>query len=260
MDADPRVVAVEGHFVELFRGVRSGLLRQHPDTDVLVYTSDLDLPLCSGALAPRFAPGQERHRAHEVLDLLVANGHPFMWWAGSLTRSDAVDAVLLERGLVPDGGSPGMYAALPALDLPAPDPRVEVCRTEEDMRASFEVFASAFEIPDEFVPAFLELWQSLDDGVQLSARVDGEVVGCASGAVIDGVMGVYNVGTLPAARRRGVGRALTAELMRIGARRGCRAAILHASELGHPVYRALGFEDVCEVYRHVWLPATTVAA
>jgi hypothetical protein len=42
--------------------------------------------------------------------------------------------------------------------------------------------------------------------------------------------------------------------MRHGRDRGCHSSILHASEMGYPVYRALGFEHVTDVHQHVWIP------
>jgi predicted GNAT family acetyltransferase len=79
-------------------------------------------------------------------------------------------------------------------------------------------------------------------------------VGCAAGVALDGVMGVYNVGVLPAARRRGVGAAVTAALVARGVELGCHAAILHATTLGFPVYEGIGFTHVTDVHQYVWLP------
>ena len=57
------------------------------------------------------------------------------------------------------------------------------------------------------------------------------------------VLGVFNVATVPGARGRGVGRAVTLAALRDGAAAGCRMAVLQASEMGHPVYERLGFRD-----------------
>jgi GNAT superfamily N-acetyltransferase len=93
-----------------------------------------------------------------------------------------------------------------------------------------------------------------DEYVSLLARLDGVPVGCGSGFVHDGVLGVYNIATLEEARGRGIGYAVTAALLAEGRRRGCRHAVLHASEEGRPVYERLGFEAVCDVPQYVWLP------
>jgi GNAT superfamily N-acetyltransferase len=247
---------VERHFVELIAGLDTPVLRRMPDRDVLLYLSEVPLPIFSGAVAPQFAAGTEAERTNEVLDVLFANGQPFQWWAGPLTHTDRVAAVVEGRGLVTEGPTPGMHADLALVTLPAPNGEVVIdrCRTREEWLEANRVFTEAFGIPADFAEVFVDLWQAADRPVQLVARLDGVPVGCAAGLAIDGVMGVYNVGTLEAARRQGVGRALTAELMRIGRRLGCHSSILHASALGYPVYLSLGYEHVTDVHQSVWLP------
>lgn len=257
MAGDARAAMVEQSYVSLLERARSPLMRRMPDTDVLLYLSDLPIPICSGALAPHFAAGQERLRAGEALDVLFGNGQPFQWWSGPLSSSEVAEEVVRERGLVTEGLTPGMHADLALVSLPNPSStvRVQQCVGPEEWLEANRVFARAFSLPLDFADPFVEILGSVDGVIQLSARLDGEVVGCAAGAMRDGVMGVYNVGTLEPARRRGVGRALTAELMRIGRDRGCHSTILHASEMGYPVYLGLGFEHVTDVSQYVWLPA-----
>ena len=61
--------------------------------------------------------------------------------------------------------------------------------------------------------------------------------------VVDGVAAVFGVATVPAYRRRGLGRAMTLAVLHEGARRGADLAFLNPSDSGDPVYRALGFTD-----------------
>jgi GNAT superfamily N-acetyltransferase len=74
-------------------------------------------------------------------------------------------------------------------------------------------------------------------------------VGYADGApVVSGLgwrtgrtIGVYAIATLPKARRRGYGAAMTARVVTDGLANGCDLAALQASELGRPIYERLGF-------------------
>ncbi|HEV7195471.1 MAG TPA: GNAT family N-acetyltransferase [Pedococcus sp.] len=265
---DLRVRMVEDHYVSVMRTLTSStssIVRRLPDEDVLGYVSDIPFPLFSGAVAPSFAPGSEVRRAEEVLRVLSANGQPFQWWAGPRTRSPAIEDLLSARGLVTGGLTPGMHADLAAVDLTSQhgavgevgevaEVGVTVCATEGEWLAANRVFVEAFELPGQLLDVFTRVWRDVPGLVQLVARLEGEPVGCAAGVALDGVMGVYNVGTVEAARRRGVGRALTAAMMRIGRDQGCHSAILHASELGYPVYESLGFDHVTDVSQYVWLP------
>jgi ribosomal protein S18 acetylase RimI-like enzyme len=55
-------------------------------------------------------------------------------------------------------------------------------------------------------------------------------------------IGVYNIATIPTARRRGFGEAMTARVIADGAAAGCDVAALQASWMGRPIYARLGFQ------------------
>jgi len=59
-----------------------------------------------------------------------------------------------------------------------------------------------------------------------------------------GVAGIYSCGVVPAARRQGVGKAVTLAACQFAQTMGCPGAILNATEIGTPMYRRLGFESV----------------
>jgi predicted acetyltransferase len=63
---------------------------------------------------------------------------------------------------------------------------------------------------------------------------------------------ILNVTTIPEFRGRGFGRALTLAAMRAGAELGARIAVLQSTEMGHGVYRRLGFEPFGRYRRCVW--------
>jgi ribosomal protein S18 acetylase RimI-like enzyme len=79
------------------------------------------------------------------------------------------------------------------------------------------------------------------------ARLDGELVGGAAGAVFRGTGGsggtgwVGGVAVVPAHRRVGLGGALTEAIVEFLEGRGVATVLLHATALGRPVYERLGF-------------------
>ena len=77
-------------------------------------------------------------------------------------------------------------------------------------------------------------------------RLDGRAVGTAVAIRSGDVSRIYAVGTLPVARRRGVGSALTWAAVDAGRAWGCHAVVLQASEMGLPVYIGMGFRTVVE--------------
>jgi ribosomal protein S18 acetylase RimI-like enzyme len=56
--------------------------------------------------------------------------------------------------------------------------------------------------------------------------------------------GIFNVGTIERARRRGLGTALTALAVHEAADRGCATATLQSTPMAERVYTAVGFRDL----------------
>jgi GNAT superfamily N-acetyltransferase len=87
-------------------------------------------------------------------------------------------------------------------------------------------------------------------------------VGYAEGApVVSGLgwrtgrtIGVYAISTIPAARRRGYGAAMTARVVTDGLAAGCEVAVLQASEVGRPIYERLGFRVDVRYIAYASLP------
>ena len=77
-------------------------------------------------------------------------------------------------------------------------------------------------------------------------RIDGVLVATAP------VPLVVNVYTEPAWRRRGIAQALMITLMKWAAGQGFDRVVLHASDAGRSLYRALGFVTTNEMR---WIPA-----
>jgi hypothetical protein len=84
-----------------------------------------------------------------------------------------------------------------------------------------------------------------DPDVQLvTAYLDDRPVGTSLALRTGDVAGVYAVGTVADARRRGVGTAATWGAVASGRAWGCDMIVLQSSEMGFPVYHAMGFRTV----------------
>ena len=85
----------------------------------------------------------------------------------------------------------------------------------------------------------------------LFARLDGESVTAAMAFDHDGDCGIYNVGTLEHARRRGLATALTAVHLHDAAARGCTTASVQSTGMAERVYAAVGFRDLGLILEYV---------
>jgi len=77
------------------------------------------------------------------------------------------------------------------------------------------------------------------------AALEGDPVAVAAAIRSGSTLGVYAVGTAERARRRGLGRAVTSAVIDAGVDAwGSRLAVLQSSQMGHGVYRSMGFVDI----------------
>ena len=136
-------------------------------------------------------------------------------------------------------------------DLPdeAPPAGVALERVSDTgtFREVSRVVVEGFEAPSELVPA-IERFGALgfdpaNPQRTFLARLDGRPVGTALSVRAGEVLGIFNVATIPDARGRGVGRAVTLAALRDGAAAGCTMAVLQSSDMGHSVYQRIGFRD-----------------
>jgi Acetyltransferase (GNAT) domain len=89
-------------------------------------------------------------------------------------------------------------------------------------------------------------------GTLYVGELDGIPVATAVRGTSYGIAGIGGVSTVPAARRRGIGAAITWRAALDGLAEGCDASFLEASEMGYGVYARMGYRHVVDF--HVWNP------
>jgi GNAT superfamily N-acetyltransferase len=255
---DARVAAVEDNLEHFLRTVsQAPMLERGPDDDVVCWWSGHPDPILNAITAARFGVGDVERRAREVVGPYLDRGLPFMWWSAPSGHAVELAPVLTGLGLV-HLEVPGMYVEMRSPIRPRLDDRAVVRQVAgvADLHESCAVMLEGFEIPSEVHEPYLDLITLLDGDalVQVTAWWEGDPVGCGTAWISGDTAGLYNITTLERARRRGIGRAVTATLMDAALARGARRAILHASDAGLAVYRRLGFETVCQVPQFLWLP------
>ncbi len=262
MTGDPRIAPVESNLFDWAPLFDTPEIEVHEDPDTFWWTSDIDFPMFTGAMNARFAAADAARRTHEVLDRLIGNGRPFLWWLTPSSRSPELEAVLVERGLVVDEPTVGMHLDLSdvSLDQTPPDGVTVEVSTDGTVDATILAMCDGFGMSRDLLGTFRDLLTRENGAIQVVnvlARVGGRPVGAGTLAVTGRIAGLYNIAVLEEARGHGVGRAVTTELVRLGVERGCTESILHATPLGLPVYARLGYQPVCEITQYLWMPAAS---
>jgi GNAT superfamily N-acetyltransferase len=178
-----------------------------------------------------------------ALDCIRAEQLPFVVHVRADRPADVAAARAL--GLTGDERLP-CFALEPGTAPSAPE-GLEIVRVDgESFDGFLDAMVAGFDMPRAlgmqlFPPNVLDA-----PGVRgYLGRVSGQPVATAVGVRTDDVMGIYSVATVPEARGRGYGTALTWATM-ADADPPLRACVLQASAMGRPVYERMGFRLVCE--------------
>lgn len=185
----------------------------------------------------------------EALTWVRAENVPF---AARLEESlvPPVAAVLVRHGLMRDPvPMPGMVMQ-PIPGKPAPASGVEVVNVDDDSYADFIQVLIATGLPEDWAArAFPRHLLVADHLSFFMATLDGRPVGTSLAVKTGDLGGIYSVGTVEEARRRGVGSAVTWAAVEQIRDWGCTAAVLQSSAMGYPIYRSMGFEEVVRYAR-----------
>jgi ribosomal protein S18 acetylase RimI-like enzyme len=182
---------------------------------------------------------------------------------GPLSTPGDLAGRLVRRGWIHDEDLPWMAAPIARLLEPGPEPPpglvVEAVDDDDAQARWLSVMSDGFGMGADGREAMARLASAVGYGKDRPWRrfvgsIDGRPVGSAGLMVTDRVAGVYNVATVPDARRRGVAQAMTAVALREGMRRGFEVAVLGASAQGYGVYRRMGFAEICRVGLYDWRP------
>lgn len=174
-----------------------------------------------------------------------------------LGADDRLVPLMTRLGLVPlsdDPWMPGM--ALHPIPGDRAEPRDRAGEPEQEIRRIADAAgindhvvtaAAGFEMPEALLSAIMgpALTAHPDVAVYVG-YVDGRPVSTGLGFRTERTIGVYNIATVPDARRRGYGAAMTERIAADGVAAGCDVAILQASPMGLPIYERLGYRTVVE--------------
>ena len=223
---------------EYARGATAAAVHRHPGIAAAVFPREPERAVYNNALLDRGMAAAARTDAIEEMEAVYASARVtrFAAWLHESDRSMRAD--LEARGYVLDQTTRAMGMELDGVRLPRPG--VELA--PPDWREYLRIVG----VPEDFLGGADHAAYHI-----LVARPDGENVAAAMALDHGGDCGIFNVGTLEHARRRGLATALTTLHVHDALARGCRTASLQSTEMAEGVYSAVGFRDLGRILEYV---------
>ena len=223
---------------EYARGATGAAVHRLPGVAAAVFPNEPERAVYNNALLDRDLGPGDRPTAADAMEAAYAAAGVARFAAWVHETDPAMCAELERRGYTLDTTTRAMGMTLDDIHLPRP----EIPLGTPDWPEYLEM--------EGLPPDFLRTADHAAFHV-LAARAGGELVAAALAYDFSGDCGIYNVGTVEKARRRGLGTALTAAQVHDARARGCRTASLQSTPMAERVYAAVGFRDLGRILEYV---------
>jgi ribosomal protein S18 acetylase RimI-like enzyme len=227
-----------GSWEEYARGATDAAVRRCQGVAAAVFPNEPERAVYNNAFLEHGLAAPGRADALDAMEAVYATAGVRRFAAWIHESDGPIRGDLERRGYTLDASTRAMGMALD--DLRLPRPRIELAPPD------WLEYLRILGVP----PGFLAAADPAAYHV-LIARLDGENVAAAMAFDLGGDCGIYNVGTLEGARRRGLGTALTALHVHDALARGCQTASLQSTAVAERVYAAVGFRDLGRILEYV---------
>jgi hypothetical protein len=172
------------------------------------------------------------------------------------TGEDDLVAAAEDRGLLRIMDSPAMVCDARLADgTPPKGVELRIATTADDIDAFVAINDAAYQtlgMPEGVIAAsVLAPERVLAAHVRTVIAWEGSTpLACAQVLLSHGIAGVYYVGTVEAARGRGLAEQVTRTVTNLGFDLGAAFVTLQASSMGEPIYRRMGYREVFRYTTH----------
>lgn len=249
------VTAIRANMSDLFKLMSAASPEEQFENGKFArWHTPLPHPWFNGVLSSKPPAGQDEEFIEETLRFFRDRGvHTFTWWLDPPLRAADWEPVLAGHGFLLSKDTPGMAVDLHALAGSAASVdglEIRAVMDEESLRTWAQIFTLGYGMPPDWEGIIFNVWLEL--GLDLPIRnylgyLNGEPVSTSCLFLGGGAAGIYSVATLPEARGRGIGAALTLDPLLEAREMGFRIGVLQSSEMGFNVYKRLGFRHLCQI-------------
>ena len=259
--SDPNLLgAIEKQWVKYSKiWELTGRVEIHENSHFYAYSTGWPHPAVNGVGLAHLKHENIDHTIEETKEYFEQRNLPWTWWVGPTTTPSNLGEYLEKRGMTRSLASPAMAINLDSITnktFNIPNFEVKVVDNVDVLRDWVEVAAVCFPgMMGVFKEQFFDLEVAYGFGEDLPKRsyigyLDDEPVATSTFVLRYGVAGLFNIGTLPDARRRGIGTEMTLIPMREARSLGCKVAVLQSSPMGHSVYIKIGFKEYCKIFAY----------
>lgn len=225
------------------------------EAEAIRFIGGIPFPLCNSVMRAELSTAGIDGAIEQILLPFRERNLPMLWWIGPSTKPSDLEDRLAGHGLEYLNEAVGMAADLSVLPPDAERAMPVLIREvvdEDSLGDWLAVFRIVFDVPGFVVDFFAAAMRHLGFGSDLPYR---HFVGLAGGVpvAVSSVFfgaetaGSYNVATLADFRARGIGTAMSRAAMNEARAKGYRWSVLHATPMGVPVYRKLGYRECCRL-------------
>lgn len=209
---------------------------------IFAFATGLPIGIFNGCIVAALATAGDLTAA---LDWIDERDVPYRLWIHE-ELTDPLSQTARQRGMEQDAWLIPQMVLRPVPEQPAPAAGVRVRSVSDEASVAAYRRVSVEDGTSEDVARrlFSDSFAADPDVELLIAYLDDRAVGTSLAIRTGEVGGVYAVGTLRDARRRGVGTAATWTAVGVGRAWGCDTIVLQASEMGFPMYVDMGFRTV----------------
>ena len=248
------VTAIRANMCDFFRHTSKSNLAEHLENRQFTrwYTL-LPHPWFNGVLSSNPHNGDESFIGESIEYFRLKEIDTFTWWMEPHLKPSDWTSVLSKHGFGFSNDTPGMAVDLHEMNdsIQSVDGfEIRIVDDEESLGNWAKVFVNGYGLPSTWESITFDLWVQL--GLEFPLRnylgdLNGEPVSTSTVFYGGGAAGIYCVATLPEARGKGIGAAITLNPLQNAREMGYRVGVLQSSDMGYNVYKKLGFRHLCQI-------------
>lgn len=252
---EPLITAIRANLCDFYRHLSRTIPEGQLESEKFTrWYSPLQHPWFNGVLSSNPPETGDEAFIDETIEYFRSKDvGKFTWWMEPHLAASVWEQVLMEHGFRLSDDTSGMAADLESLNesMPSVDGLdIHIVTDEDLLRTWTNVFTLGYGLPPDWEPSIYQQWLRLGLGFPIQnylGTLNGKPVATSCVFYASGAAGIYSVSTLPQARGRGIGAAMTLKPLQEARDRGYRIGVLQSSEMGYNVYKKLGFQHLCQI-------------